>query len=204
MSPFGRGIDVRRVIGEAAYARLPFHVRRRFDPGSNGPVTYLGVMSTVFASSAGKLLSYAGRLIGTPVVRRTGRNIPCAVTVSHALDGGTVWQRAYWFPDGREFSETIKRCAVDGAPCEAFNSLLAMDLRIAEVSGELHFISERYFIEAFDLKLYLPNWMNPGRLDVVHRDLGCGLFHFTMTLTHPLLGVLLYQDGTFSDPEELP
>ena len=77
-----------------------------------------------------------------------------------------------------------------------------MTLDIREVSRELHFITERYFAEWRGIRLELPRWLSPGRLTVVHRDEDDGWFRFTMTLKHPLFGILLHQDGLFYDPED--
>ena len=200
-----RQIDVREVIGGAAFARLPEMVQARF--GRHGPhhapIVYRGMMEKVEASRLGRLIAFAARLIGNPVVVARGRNVPCTVTL-YPDDklGGTVWHRCYGFADGHEVAATTKRRGDDGGAIESFSGLFGMPLDIREVTGELHFITDSYFAEWRGWRLTLPRWLSPGRLTVVHRDEEDGWFRFIMTLEHPLLGVLLHQDGVFYDPED--
>ena len=45
----------------------------------------------------------------------------------------------------------------------------------------------------------LPWLLEPGRMEVVHKDEGGGAFLFTLALTHPWLGELVYQAARFRD-----
>ncbi len=116
--------------------------------------------------------------------------------------GGTIWHRRYLFPDGPQTAATTKRSGGDGALVESFNRWFGMHLVIRETRGELQFVSEDFFAEWRGQRFHLPGWLSPGRLVVVHRDEGDGRFRFTMTLNHPLFGILLHQDGVFFDPED--
>jgi hypothetical protein len=201
----GRHVDVRSTIGAAAFARLPLAVQRRFAPWSHAdvPRTYRGIMFEVSATHLGRFFAALSVLIGSPVVARTGHNIPCAVTLLHDESlGGTIWQRRYWFPEATSTVATTKRAGPTGAPVESFNRWFGMDLDIFERSARLYFVSDSYFAEVFGARIRLPRWLSPGRLEVFHEDIGDGWFRFAMTLTHPVLGVLLRQDGHFCDPED--
>lgn len=198
-------IDVRATIGPDAFDRLPARVRARFSrhgPG-HAPIVYRGLMHNVASTWLGYVVALATRIAGNPVVTGTGRNVPCTVTLTpDALLGGTIWHRCYRFARRIETAATTKRRGRDGGPVESFSGHFGMTLDIREVAGQLHFITDRYFVEWRSLRICLPGFASPGRLTVIHADEEDGWFRFTMTLQHRLFGVLLHQDGLFYDPED--
>ena len=50
--------------------------------------------------------------------------------------------------------------------------------------------------------LMVPRWLTPGRLQVIHEDLGQAAFRFHLSLQHPFFGTLLTQKIRFSDMQE--
>jgi len=198
-------IDVRATIGPDAFARLPARVRARFShhAPAHAPIVYRGLVEQVESTWLGYIMALATRLVGNPVVTGTGRNVPCTVTLTPDAElGGTIWHRRYTFAERTETAATTKRRGRDGSPVESFSGYFGMTLDIREVAGELHFITDRYFVEWRSLRVCLPRFLSPGRLTVTHADEEDGWFRFTMTVKHPLFGVLLHQDGLFYDPED--
>lgn len=190
-------VDVRKLLGEAAWLSLPAATRARFAEHA-GDTGYSGSFETVRASLAGKLLAALCRLIGTPVAPFTGENVPATVHVVATRDGGMAWQRIYQFP-GREpcFVESIKRLSREGTLIEALPAGLRMALDVYARDGVLHFVSNAYYFDIGPLRIVLPDWLPPGVTHVEHIDLGGGAFRFTMRVRHRWLGEVFYQTGCF-------
>ncbi len=201
-----RDVDFPALLGEA-FARLPAAVRARFGRHvctAARPLVYRGTMLKMYASPLGRLLALAARLVGNPVVASNESGVACTVTLTpDTRQGGTVWHRAYHLAKGTRCATTTKRTRHTGAPVEQFNRWAGMELDITEQAGQLHFTATRYFAQWRGRLIHLPAALSPGRLTIVHRDVGAGRFRFILTLTHPLFGVLIHQDGEFSDPEDM-
>ena len=84
---------LREVLGNAAWTRLPEAVRARF-PDTAHAVDYVGEFDTVRASLIGKIIAWACQAIGTPVVPRTGNNVPAIVHVGPS-GRGVEWRREF-------------------------------------------------------------------------------------------------------------
>ena len=74
-----------------------------------------------------------------------------------------------------------------------------MSLHLKVDAQHLTFVSHRYFLKLFGLRLKLPKLLEPGHLTVGHHDLGDGRFEFTLDLHHPLFGELVHQRAVFTD-----
>ena len=193
------GVNVRKLLGEAAWMSLPAATRARFAEHATD-VAYSGSFEEIRASFAGKLLAALCRLIGTPVAPFTGENVPATVHVVTTRDGGTAWQRIYQFP-GREpcVVESIKRLSREDTLIEALPAGLRMGLDVYARDGVLHFVSNVYYFEIGRLRIALPGWLPPGITHVEHIDLGDGTFRFTMRVQHRWLGEVFYQTGCFGE-----
>ncbi len=201
-------INIPALLGPRSWSRLPQAVRDRLaNPVRAGEsITYHGTMHKATATGFGKLMAIIARLAGAPVAHLTGPDVPCEVKLYHDKKrGGTVWERVYHFDSKTVRAATTKKAANDGSSLECFGNALGlgsgMVLDIFEAGTALHFVSRHFFIEIFGLRLKLPQVLNPGQPVVTHRDLGHGTFQFLMTVTHLLLGEIMFQDGTFHDPE---
>lgn len=191
--------DFQRLLGEAAWRRLPEAVRARFGSHADSrAATYRGRMK-VKASRWGRYLACLCQLIGTPVAPFEGDDVPVEVRVYDVAEGGTVWERCYDF-DGRAtvVVRSTKKLDDDGCLVEQLNAGLHMRLRVLEDEGALHFVSTGYFFEIAGLRVSLPDWFPPGRTHVVHEDCGDGRFRFTMHTEHPALGEMFFQSGIFA------
>jgi hypothetical protein len=201
--------SLRDVLGESAWLRLPPAVRVRF--GEPTAVDYIGIFEVVRASRLGALLAHLCRLIGTPVVPRTGRNIAAVVHVGpRQQEGrhGVAWDREYLWPDsnGCVVRSTKLIDAAEGL-VERLPARLCMPLQVYEHDAVLHFVSRGYYFDLilaqrWHYKLRLPAWLSPGITHVQHIDQGAGWFRFTMRVVHPWFGELFYQTGRFRAAEE--
>lgn len=205
--PVGGLVDLRfrTLLPADAWAALPPAVRRRFSKRMTGgaTVTYCGAVTTVRASAAGRLLAEAARLIGgpLPLVFEPGAGV---VTVTEDTVGqGQVWTRLYTRRTGfPQVIHSAKRFAGPTGLEEHIGAGVGMALTVAVEGEALVFRSAFYFATVLGLRLRLPRWVEPGRLTIVHRDLGDGAFAFTLALDHPWLGRLLGQDAIFRDPRD--
>ncbi len=195
--------DFAALLGARAWNELPPAVRRRFAMAAHHKVRdYRGAMQ-VRASLTGRLAAQVCRLIGTPLAPFTGENVPVTVTVRPLSGGALAWDRLYALPGRRPVLVTSRK-VMDRALglMEVVRGGVGMTLDLSVEDGALHFRSRRYFWDLAGLRLRLPLLLTPGEAHVVHADVGGGRFEFTLSFTHPWFGLLFFQTGRFSDPQE--
>lgn len=198
--------DIAAAMGPRGWRRLSPAIRERFgrSTADYGAHSYEGVMSTVACTGMGWLLAQACRLIGTPLAPHAGRDIPVSCAVYPAADGsGVVWDRTYAFP-GRKPVTVSSTKVLDRSRklLEVVGGGLGMELAVYEYRRTLNFRSQRYFWSIAGRRIPLPALLSPGVAHVVHSDEGGGFFRFTITIDHPLLGRLFFQDGIFTETED--
>lgn len=194
--------SLREILGRAGWARLPDAVRARFADRAH-TVDYVGEFEVVRASLLGRIIAWTCQIIGTPVVPRTGNNVPAIVHVGPSGQG-VEWRREYRWPLRSpclvRSTKVIRR---DGVLVEKLPAGLCMSLDVYEQAGTLHFVSRGYYLEVLvpgmrhPVRVPLPAWLSPGTTHVEHIDGAHGWFRFTMTVTHPLFGEMFYQTGRF-------
>lgn len=195
----------RSLLGEAAWGRLDPAIRARFGD-SPGERAFYGLMNTVHLSAAGHGLALLSRLFGTSLCPKTGRDIVAKIDVegdtSHAAG---VWNRSYLFGAGRRFTVTsVKRFDGQSGLLECLGRGFVMRLDLKAEKDALHFVSAGYEWRCGPLRLALPRLLSPGDTHVVHRELGGGRFRFTLSIRHPWLGQLVFQEGDFFERESPP
>lgn len=188
--------DFERLLGAAAWARLPAAVRERFAVDAHLTTTEYRGIACVRASFIGRALAHVCRCIGTPVAPYVGDDVRMSVRV-YRDSHGIVWEREYAFPHRTCIVRSTKQVH-DGALVEKLGAGLHMQLHVQEERGELHFISDGYFFQIGRWRFDLPDGFLPGGTHVAHIDLGAGKFRFTMRTEHGWLGELYYQDGIFA------
>lgn len=195
-----RHLDFRRLVGEAAWSRLPLAVRQRFGVHRIGEeVVYPGEM-VVHASRFGRALAQACRLIGTPLAPWTGEAVPMRVVV-RMEERGVVWDRWYSYADRPEVLVTSrKQLGRAGELLEVARGGLGMRSEVTVEDGALHFRGKGYVWVLGPLVIPLPTLLTPGVAHVVHEDLGGGRFRFAMRFVHPWMGETIFQEGVFTDP----
>jgi hypothetical protein len=199
-------IRFRQCLSTTQWYALPPAVRARFGKRVRGGESkiYKGHITKNKMSPLGYALAQLFRLIGAPLpIEKNGIGAPAIVTVTEDKDGqGQFWTRQY----GRThtFPQVIKSSKRFGGPTgmeEYIGYGIGMTLRLDVVCDALIFRQERYFIEAFGHRFYLPNWMTPGELTVTHKNMENDWFEFGLTLKHALFGTLLEQCAHFRDIE---
>lgn len=190
----------RRLLGEAAWARLPEAIRARFAglPPVGRPHRYAGRFAVIRRSLIGWCFAQACRLVGEPLPAPAGRNVPALVVVGREPVGeGVIWRRLYRFRQGERCCTTVKRHDAEAGLLECVGSRFGMELRLSEEGGALHFRSVRFFCRLGRRRLSWPLWLSPGAMHVSHADCGGGRFRFTLSVHHPWFGETFYQDGIF-------
>ncbi|MGM9481611.1 DUF4166 domain-containing protein [Roseateles sp. NT4] len=188
-------LDLSALIGPAAWARLPAAVQRRFSAG-HPEATYRGLMD-MRCSRLGRVLAWLVKPLRSPLAAANASGVPTTVRVS-AVGAGVVWERTFEDGVGRVFS--TKELDANGRLQERTRGGLGMALDVFEHDGALVFQSHRYFLDIGALRLVMPRLLSPGTCRVEHRDLGHGLFRFTLSMSHPLWGETFHQTGVFVDP----
>ncbi len=199
----------RSLIPKGDWKSLPAAVQARFSKRlSEGRVAlYTGMITETRFSKLGWLLAQSLRLIGAPLPVHADTQCPAVVNVAEdPVQGGQLWTRVYHHRRG--FPQTInsaKRFAGRTGLEEHIGFGIGMALRVAANQEGLIFSSDHYFITIAGRRVRFPPWMTPGTTEVCHIDRGddggdrSGCFDFTLRLTHPLLGELLYQAARFRD-----
>lgn len=193
----------RVLVGADGWARLPEPVRRRFSKQlAPGQVRiYSGYVALTKLSWPGRVLALFARLIGSPLPASDGAVGPAVVVVSEdAVLGGQTWTRSYARP-GRfpQVVHSAKRFSGPTGLEEYVGAGIGMTLCVAAEGGALVFRSQRYFLEALALRLYLPSALSPGVMEIVHRQEDGDCFSFRLTLTHRLFGRLVQQLAYFTE-----
>lgn len=191
------------LLGETAWAELPEAVRNRFSkrlaPGEMA--IYRGAVTTTKLSLAGRVLSFLTRAIGAPLPLSNGATGPALVAVTEDPSlGGQSWTRIYARP-GRapQAIHSTKRFRGNTGLEEYVGYGIGMALKVTVEDSTLVFRSARYFLEIGRWRLSIPRVLEPGRMQITHRDEADGRFSFHLTLDHPLLGRMLYQLAYFAD-----
>jgi len=197
--------DYQRLLGKRAWSRLSPVIRERFTQHQYPQNTrYTGTMHTVWRSTTGALFAQCCRLIGTPLALHSENNVPIDVHVYEDKHlGGMTWDRYYHYrnhPADRVTS--TKRIEANGL-VECVGKAFGMKLRLTENKGALCFTSEHYFFRLGRLRCVIPQWLSPGRTQVMQKDLGNGQFQFTLTIEHSLLGRTFFQTGVFSECQSI-
>lgn len=198
--------DFKKLTGEDGWARLHPAIRRRFSD-HDLRVTYPGEL-TVSASLFGLVFAWLLQPFGNPLPLTKGRVFKAEVKVrpeNQDHSRGVVWQRNFLRADQTPLRiESVKQLGTDGNLMECIRpgklGGIGMGLRVFEENGALNFASKNYFIRWGKFRLPVPLWLTPGRTLVEHIDEGSGQFRFRLTMTHPLFGRTILQDGIFTDP----
>lgn len=202
----GQDDRFKRLLGSTAWSRLPHAIRRRFSKRVLGgaSLAYQGRVTRMEMNPVGRALACVLRVIGAPLpFDRTSEGRPAVVTVTEdAATGGQFWIRQYGRAAGfPQMVGSSKRFAGPTGLEEYIGFGIGISLRLKGTQTGLYFMSDRYFLKFGQRRLPLPRWLCPGALVVGHEELGGGLFRFTLELTHPLFGTLIWQDATFQDAE---
>jgi hypothetical protein len=195
----------RALVGEAGWARLPPAVQRRFSkriaPGE--AVVYAGEVIETRLSRAGRVLAFHARAIGSPLPLVDGMTGAAVVTVmENGRFGGQSWTRCY-AQSGRT-PQVIQSAKCFAGPTgleEHVGHGVGMALQVSEEAGALAFRSVRFFLRVGRARVPVPRFLEPGAMEIVHRDEGGGRFLFTLVLRHPWLGLLISQTARFRDTQ---
>lgn len=188
-------LDLSALVGPAAWQRLPLSVQRRFATG-HCAITYRGTMD-LRCSRLGRVLAWLVKPFNSPLLAANARGVPTTVHVRTA-GAGVEWERR--FANGVGSVCSTKELDAAGRLQERTRGGLGMALDVFEQGGDLVFESRRFFLALGGWRMAIPRWLSPGTCRVEHRDLGHGLFRFTLRMTHPLWGETFQQTGVFQDP----
>jgi hypothetical protein len=201
-APLG-DLRFRALLGDDEWFSLPACVRARFSKrlAAGDTAVYVGRVTEVRMSRAGRLLVQLARLIGGPFPTSTDVGVASVVTVTeNAATGGQTWTRLY--ARKRGIPQVIHSTKLFAGPTgleEHVGGGVSMRLKVRVEGRDLVFRSRDYFFGIFGLSIALPRWMTPGALTVTHTDNGEGWFTFTLDVEHPLLGTLIHQCVAFRE-----
>ena len=204
VAPALADLRFRTLVGEAAWARLPEAVCRRFSKclAPDDALFYRGKVAATELSRAGRILAFLARAIGSPLPLTDGATGPALVVVTEDERlGGQSWTRIYTRA-GRcpQIVHSAKRFRGPTGLEEYVGYGIGMALTVTVEDAALVFRSDHYFLVLGRGRVRLPRLLEPGQMCITHRDEGGGSFSFRLTLTHPLAGCLVHQLAYFLDP----
>jgi len=195
--------DFATLVGATGWNNLHPAIRRRFNDHEL-EVSYPGEMDAG-ASLFGAVFAVLLLPFGKPLPVGKNARYKAEVDVFPDPGGGVVWRRKL-FRDNKEpvQIESVKQLDGDGGLLECVRrgplGGIGMGLTVFEREGALCFQSHHYFLAWGRIRLPVPLFLTPGQTLVEHIDLGAGDFRFRLTMTHPLFGETVTQDGVFTDP----
>ncbi len=196
---------IRRLLGDAAWWRLPQAVRRRFSRplGSDVCVIYRGEVTEMSFSRGGWLLANLARLVGGPLPWHRETGIPCIVAVTaDGLRGGQFWTRIYARLGGRpQIIHSEKRFAGPTGLEKHVGFGFGVTLVVSATARSLLFSGDRYFVDIGRVRLWLPRWLSPGVMTVAHSEIDPRRFAFTLDLAGEWFGPLIHQRIEFEEAE---
>lgn len=193
----------RRLIGEAAWKTLPRAIRARFArvlaPGESA--AYLGEVAFTRMTPFGWCWAQFARLAGAPLPLRKFTRSAAAVFVTEDATGDTQhWTRLYHCAGGLpQVIRSMKRFAGPTGLEECVGAGVGMALAVTVENRALVFRSTGYFWSVGRLRVRIPYWLTPGRIEVAHREERAGRFSFTLSVVHPWAGETMHQVGFFRD-----
>lgn len=199
-----------RLLGDADWRALPAAVRARFSARHEvgASAVFRGRTTRLRMNAAGRAFASLARLVGAPLpVDLSCKGCDAVVAVTEAGNGeGQVWTRLYARRTG--FPQAIHSMKKFAGPTGLEEHVLdgpffglGMTLTLSAAAGALYFTSKDYFLRLFRWRTTLPAPLRPGRMVIGHHDLGAGRFLFTLTLTHPVFGLMIDQETVFEDME---
>jgi len=189
--------NFRQLVKGGGWLKLKPAIRSRFDAMAMGEIfDYSGEM-IIRRSAIGAFFACACKLFGAPLVRHKDENAHVDIRVFEQKDG-ICWARTLHFADKPSLTvSSVKIINKDHGLMERVGGGLHMKLNVYEEDGNMHFVSESYYIKIFNHFIALPLLITPGKLHVAHIENGNGTFRFTMSFKHKIWGETFYQDGIF-------
>lgn len=192
----------RQLLPDGHWQSLPAGTRRRFGALFRPHAThcFVGHVTCARLSRTGWLLAQLCRAIGAPLPLFARPGAAAVAVTDHPDNGGQVWVRCYHRPRGfAQCIQSVKRFAGPTGLEEYLGCGLTMPLAVEARGTTLAFRSIGYQLVLGRLRVTLPRFLQPGRLTVIHREVEGEEFTFEMTLKHPLLGELVYQQARFRE-----
>jgi hypothetical protein len=208
----GDGKEPELLLGDTRFAALltmdewnalSGDVRHRFSKrvADEKSVVYAGEVVEARLSVWGWLLAQAVRVIGAPLPLHADTGVPAVVTVTEdSRVRGQIWTRLYGRRRGfPQIIHTSKRFQGPSGLEEYLGYGVGMSLAVRVENGAIVFRSVDYFLDAFGLRVTLPDILRPGDLTITHAESGAGRFSFTLLLEHERLGLLIRQHAIFRE-----
>ncbi len=191
------------LVGEAAWGRLPRAVQRRFDrllaPGESA--LYVGEVASTVLSPVGRAWAQLARALGAPLPLRALAHSAAAVVVTADVRKHTqLWTRIYH--ESGHLPQVVRSMKSFTGPTgleERVGGGIGMALAVSVEARALVFRSAEYFWRCGRVRVPLPAWLTPGRIEVVHREERAGRFSFTLSVVHPWFGRIVHQVAFFRD-----
>lgn len=193
----------RNLLSNEAWNQLPAAVQKRFSKRVKGgdSTVYVGKITAMNISRWGRVLANILRPLGSPLPLHVDVGTPSIVSVTEdATTGGQIWTRLY--ANKRGFPQMVHSAKRFQGPTgleEYIGFGIAMALNTYVEEGTLNFESTGYFFTLFGKRIPLPRFLVPLDLLVRHSDQKDGRFEFTLTLSAPLFGGLIYQEGLYRE-----
>ncbi len=198
----------RELVGASAWTKLPSAVQRRFSKRFKRAeaVLYSGHVVETRHNTAGSILAAFASLIGSPLPMPGDAIGAAAVSViEDAVTGYQNWTRTYEraqaFP---QVVHSMKRFEGPTGLEEYVGRGIGMALEVTVEDQALVFRSAYYFLQLFGRRVRLPGLLEPGIMEIVHRDEPDysslnRAFSFRLTLTHAYFGCLVSQLAYFKE-----
>ena len=194
--------NFRQQVKGGGWLKIKPAIRKRFDAMAMGQIFDYSGQLVVHRSGIGALFACVCKLFGAPLVIHKDENAHVDVRVFEQKDG-ICWARTFHFANKPSLTvSSVKIIDKKHGIMERVGGGLHMKLDVYEEDGDMHFVSDKYYIKVFNQFIPLPMLFTPGRLHVAHLEEGNDTFRFTMSFKHKLWGETFFQDGVFRSKGE--
>jgi Domain of unknown function (DUF4166) len=192
----------RTLVGAQAWQQLPPAVRRRFarELAAGDSVVYMGRVQFTHMTAVGWVWAQLARAFGAPLPLTRLAQTPATVVVTQDSGSAQLWTRIYHAPG--QLPQVIRSMKHFAGPTgieERVGGGVSMELAVSVQDRALVFHSQGYHWRCGSVRLSIPAWLTPGRIEVRHREERQGQFSFTLRVEHPWFGRIIEQVAFFRD-----
>ncbi|MEM8798258.1 MAG: DUF4166 domain-containing protein [Pseudomonadota bacterium] len=201
--PDGRFQDL---LTKEEWENLPEPVQKRFSRRVKGGATivYVGKIRVMKMNRLGRVLTNLLRPFGAPLPLYCDVGTPSVVSVTEdASTGGQIWTRLYANRHGfPQMVHSAKRFSGPTGLEEYIGYGVSIALKVRARGKRLSFESAGFYCKLFGKKIRIPRALMPLDLVVTHEACGRDWFTFSLNLTAPLFGTLIYQEGLYGEEQQ--
>ncbi len=182
-------------LGKFEWKKLHRDIIRRFTTKRPSQrLRYIGVVNWVYCSPAGKLIACLLKPFEL-LPAQNARHVAFEFLIQHQANH--IKKQRRYFLDTNEIFTFRSIFSLDPTLHEEFKTGLGMKLKLSVENGDLLFSDQGHFWRIGTWRIPIPRWCSIGKFELLHHNIDARYFQVIIRISHPILGVLFYQQGKF-------